>query len=83
MTIDRGNGPRLRAVAAAVTLIAVGAAGMYVYMRRSMEAMDRGPGTAAPGVAPRRTVAPGAAKSADGPLPDVSITLTDDGCRVW
>jgi membrane fusion protein, heavy metal efflux system len=80
MTIPgRGRTPWRRAAVAAVAavmLVALGAIGTYVYMRRSMAPMDR---------TPARSEAPtpaGAVKTAgEGPLPDVTITLTPEAVQ--
>ena len=77
MTIEtRGNRTwLLLAAVAAIAFAALGASSMYVYMRRSMASVAQTTGTAA--VPPPSPTAPATAtKRVEGPLPDVTITLT-------
>jgi len=77
MTIHtRGGTPWLRVAVAAVALGALGAIATYLYMRRSMEAMDR-----APIRSELTKIAGDATTGVDGPLPDLTITLTPDAAQ--
>lgn len=77
MTIHaRGDTPWLRAAVAAVALVALGAIAMYVYLRRSMAAMD-----SAPIRSESTPAAGGATTGVDGPLPDLTMTLTPEAVR--
>ena len=78
MTIHvRGGTPWLRAAVAAIALVALGAIAMYVYMRRSMVTMDSAP------IRSESTPATGggATTGVDGPLPDLTITLTPEAVQ--
>ena len=83
MTVEsRRKTPWPLAVVAAIACVAVGAAGTYVYMRRSMTMTDQGrEQRAGQPQSPPLATAGTAAKAVERPLPDVTITLTPEAVQ--
>ena len=81
MTIDtRPNTRWLLLVVAAAAFVALGASATYLYMRRSMASMENMAGQSAAPAATR--IAPAtAARRVEGPLADVTITLTPEAVK--
>lgn len=78
MTTETGpNNTWLRAATAALAFVALGATGTYVYMRRSMTTTK----TSETSVVPSPAKAARSATPAQGPLRDVTITLTPEAAR--
>ena len=81
MTIEtRGNRTWLLAAGAAIACAALGASSMYIYMRRSMASAAQTRGTAAV-PPPSPMTPPTTATHVEGPLPDVTITLTPEAVQ--